>query len=86
MRKLRVGTPRPDTGTQSVDAPTHLATLREWRMRPRPLLGVTPSRRCAPTGKNHPAGDIDFVQVNYSLAEPEGRLRLLAAAATAAPR
>jgi len=59
MRKLRVERLDLMQVHNLVDAPTHLATLRDW--------------------KN--AGDIDFVQVNYSLAEPEADRRLLAAAA-----
>src|SRR6267142_352775 len=67
-----------------VDAPTHLATLREWKKAGRVrYLGVTNYRAGAHADleKIIKPGDIDFVQVNYSLAEPEADRRLLAAAA-----
>jgi aryl-alcohol dehydrogenase-like predicted oxidoreductase len=70
-----------------VDARTHLATLREWKAAGRiRYLGITHHHAGAHADleqlvKN---GDIDFVQVNYSLAEPEAERRLLGAAAAAA--
>ena len=67
-----------------VDAPTHLATLREWKSSGRVrYLGVTHYHAGAHADleKIIRPGDIDFVQVNYSLAEPEADRRLLAAAA-----
>ena len=67
-----------------VDAATHLATLREWKSSGRVrYLGVTHYHAGAHADleKIIRPGDIDFVQVNYSLAEPEAERRLLAAAA-----
>ena len=67
-----------------VDAGTHLATLREWKKAGRVrYLGVTHynAGAHAELEKTIKPGDIDFVQVNYSLAEPEADRRLLAAAA-----
>jgi aryl-alcohol dehydrogenase-like predicted oxidoreductase len=69
-----------------VDARTHLATLREWKAAGRiRYLGITHHHAGAHADleqlvKN---GDLDFVQVNYSLAEPEAERRLLGAAAAA---
>jgi len=47
-----------------VDAPTHLATLRDMeKRRPSRYLACPLSAGAhANLGKNHPAGDIDFVQ------------------------
>src|SRR6266536_522491 len=67
-----------------VDASTHLATLREWKKAGRVrYLGVTHYHAGAHADleKIIRPGDIDFVQVNYSLAEPDAGRRLLAAAA-----
>src|SRR6266853_4209772 len=67
-----------------VDAPTHLATLRDWKNAGRVrYLGGTHYHAGAHADleKIIRPGDIDFVQVNYSLAEPEADRRLLAAAA-----
>jgi diketogulonate reductase-like aldo/keto reductase len=69
-----------------VDAPTHLATLREWKAAGRiRYLGVTHYHAAAHADLEAlvKRGDIDFVQVNYSLAEPEAERRLLGAAAVA---
>jgi aryl-alcohol dehydrogenase-like predicted oxidoreductase len=69
-----------------VDAPTHLATLREWKAAGRiRYLGVTHYHAAAHADLEAlvKRGDIDFVQVNYSLAEPEAERRLLGAAAAA---
>src|SRR5258707_5109059 len=84
MRKLRVERLDLMQVHNLVDAPTHLATLRDWKNAGRVrYLGVTHHHAGA-----HPdlekiirPGDIDFVQVNYSLAEPDAGRRLLAAAA-----
>ena len=68
---------------------THLATLRDWKAAGRiRYLGVTHYHAGAHADleKIVARGDIDFVQVNYSLAEPEAERRLLRAAADAAPR
>jgi diketogulonate reductase-like aldo/keto reductase len=84
MRKLRVERLDLMQVHNLVDAPTHLATLREWKKAGRVrYLGVTHYHAGAHTDleKIIGPGDIDFVQVNYSLAEPEADRRLLAAAA-----
>lgn len=67
-----------------IDAQTHLATLREWKKSGRVrYLGVTHYHASAHIELERiiAPGDVDFVQVNYSLAEPEAGRRLLAAAA-----
>jgi diketogulonate reductase-like aldo/keto reductase len=69
-----------------VDAPTHLVTLQEWKAAGRiRYLGVTHYHAGAHADLEAlvKRGDIDFVQVNYSLAEPEAERRLLGAAAAA---
>jgi aryl-alcohol dehydrogenase-like predicted oxidoreductase len=84
MRKLRVEHLDLMQVHNLVDAPTHLATLRQWKKAGRVrYLGVTHSVAGAHADleKIIGSGDIDFVQVNYSLAEPEADRRLLAAAA-----
>jgi len=84
MRKLRVERLDLMQVHNLVDASTHLATLREWKNAGRVrYLGVTHyhAGAHADLGKIIRPGDIDFVQVNYSLAEPEADRRLLAAAA-----
>src|SRR2546426_9358504 len=84
MRKLRVERLDLMQVHNLVDAPTHLATLREWKNAGRVrYLGVTHYHAGAHADleKIIRPGDIDFVQVNYSLAEPEADRRLLAAAA-----
>jgi diketogulonate reductase-like aldo/keto reductase len=84
MRKLRVERLDLMQVHNLVDAPTHLATLREWKKAGRVrYLGVTHYHAGAHADleKIIKPGDIDFVQVNYSLAEPEADRRLLAAAA-----
>ena len=84
MRKLRVERLDLMQVHNLVDAPTHLATLREWKSAGRVrYLGVTHYHAGAHADleKIIRPGDIDFVQVNYSLAEPEADRRLLAAAA-----
>ncbi len=84
MRKLRVERLDLMQVHNLVDAPTHLATLREWKNAGRVrYLGVTHYHAAAHADleKIIRPGDIDFIQVNYSLAEPEADRRLLAAAA-----
>src|SRR5712691_4877687 len=84
MRKLRVERLDLIQVHNLVDASTHLATLREWKKAGRVrYLGVTHSLAGAHADleKIVRPGDVDFVQVNYSLAEPEADRRLLAAAA-----
>ena len=84
MRKLRVARLDLMQVHNLVDAATHLATLRDWKKAGRVrYLGVTHYHAGAHRDleKYITPGDIDFVQVNYSLAEPEADRRLLAAAA-----
>jgi len=67
-----------------VDADTHLATLSAWKASGRVrYAGVTHYHAGAHADLERliKRGDIDFVQVNYSLAEPEAERRLLRAAA-----
>src|SRR6266513_5909430 len=84
MRKLRVERLDLMQVHNLVDASTHLATLREWKNAGRVrYLGVTHYHAGAHADleKIIRPGDVDFVQVNYSLAEPEADRRLLAVAA-----
>ena len=84
MKKLRVERLDLMQVHNLVDAATHLATLREWKKAGRVrYLGVTHYHAGAHADleKIIGPGAIDFVQVNYSLAEPEADRRLLAAAA-----
>lgn len=63
-----------------VDAGTHLATLREWKAAKRiRYIGVThyTSSAYADLERYLRKGAIDFVQVNYSLAEREAEERIL---------
>jgi len=65
------------------DTDTHLATLRDWKATGRVrYVGVTHyhSGAHADLERFVKRGDIDFIQVNYSLAEPEANRRLLQAA------
>ena len=67
-----------------VDVQTQLATLRDWKAAGRiRYLGVTHyhAGAHAELEKLVGRGDIDTVQINYSLAEPEAERRLLGAAA-----
>jgi len=67
-----------------VDVQTQLATLREWKTSGRiRYLGITHYHAGAHADleKMISRGDIDFLQVNYSLAEPEADRRLLRVAA-----
>src|SRR5882672_6559103 len=84
MRKLRVERLDLMQVHNLVDAQTHLATLRDWKKAGRVrYLGVThyAAGAHADLEKIIKPGDIDFVQVNYSLAEPGAEERLLRAAA-----
>ena len=84
MRKLRVERLDLMQVHNLVDAGTHLATLRDWKSAGRVrYLGVTHYHAGAhgDLEKYIKPGEIDFVQVNYSLAEPEADRRLLAVAA-----
>lgn len=84
MRKLRVERLDLMQVHNLVDAPTHLATLREWKKTGRVrYVGVTHyhAGAHAELEKYIKPGDIDFVQVNYSLAEPQADRRLFAVAA-----
>ena len=84
MRKLRVERLDLMQVHNLVDAGTHLATLRDWKSAGRVrYLGVTHYHAGAHADleKIIRPGDVDFVQVNYSLAEPEADRRLLAVAA-----
>jgi diketogulonate reductase-like aldo/keto reductase len=67
-----------------VDADTHLATLSGWKTSGRVrYAGVTHYHAGAHAELERlvKRGDIDFIQVNYSLAEPEAERRLFRAAA-----
>jgi len=84
MRKLRVERLDLMQVHNLVDAGTHLATLREWKKAGRVrYLGVTHYHAGAHADLERiiAPGDIDSVQVNYSLAEPQADRHLLAAAA-----
>src|SRR5215510_12208410 len=67
-----------------VDAATHLATLAEWKAAGRfRYLGITHYNAGGHDDLERIIArqDIDVVQVNYSIAEPEAARRLLRAAA-----
>jgi diketogulonate reductase-like aldo/keto reductase len=67
-----------------LDADTHLATLREWKAKGRiRSIGITHYTAGAyPELVHHlERGGIDFVQINYSLAEREAEKRILPLAA-----
>ena len=69
-----------------LDAKTHLATLRDWKAAGRVrYVGVTHYHEgaYAELERVMRAGGIDFVQINYSLAERAADRRLLGAAADA---
>ena len=66
-----------------VDVDTQLATLREWKQQGRiRYLGIThyDASAFADVEKIMRREKLDFIQVNYSLAEPEANRRLLQAA------
>jgi diketogulonate reductase-like aldo/keto reductase len=84
MRKLRVDRLDLMQVHNLVDTGTHLDTLREWKAAGRVrYVGVTHYHAGAHAAleKIVRAGEVQFVQVNYSLAEPEADRRLLQAAA-----
>lgn len=86
MRKLRVERLDLMQVHNLVDVQTHLATLADWKAAGRVrYVGVTHYHAGGHAELERLArrGGIDFVQVNYSLAEPEAGGRLLAAAAEA---
>ncbi len=86
MRKLRVQRLDLMQVHNLVDVQTHLATLAEWKAAGRVrYVGITHYHAGghAELERLLRRGDIDFVQVNYSLAEPQAGTRLLAAAAEA---
>jgi diketogulonate reductase-like aldo/keto reductase len=63
-----------------VDAATHTRTLMDWKARGRVrYLGIThyTASAHAALARTLASGDYDFVQVNYSLDEPEAAERLL---------
>ena len=88
MRRLRVDLKGPLDLMQVhnlVDAPTHLATLGSWKKEGLVrYVGITHYHAGAHAELEKMLEDesIDFVQVNYSLAEPQAERRLLDAAAT----
>jgi diketogulonate reductase-like aldo/keto reductase len=84
MRKLRVERLDLMQVHNLVDADTHLAALSDWKASGRiRYAGVTHYHAGAHAELERfvKRGDIDFIQVNYSLAEPEAERRLLRAAA-----
>lgn len=84
MRKLRVERLDLMQVHNLVDVETHLATLRDWKASGRVrYLGITHYHAGAHADLERliKPGTIDFVQANYSLAEPQAEARLLAAAA-----
>jgi aryl-alcohol dehydrogenase-like predicted oxidoreductase len=84
MRKLRVKRLDLMQVHNLSDVQTQLATLRDWKAAGRiRYLGVTHYHAGAHSDleKIIARGDIDTVQVNYSLAEPEADRRLLRVAA-----
>jgi aryl-alcohol dehydrogenase-like predicted oxidoreductase len=86
IRKLRVERLDLMQVHNLVDTQTHLATLRDWKAAGRVrYLGITHYHAGAHGDLEQLVrkGDLDFVQVNYSLAEPEAERRLLGAAAEA---
>ena len=84
MKKLRVERLDLMQVHNLQDTDTHLATLRDWKSAGRVrYVGVTHyhSGAHADLERFVKRGDIDFIQVNYSIAEPEADRRLLQAAA-----
>jgi diketogulonate reductase-like aldo/keto reductase len=84
MRKLRVGRLDLMQVHNLVDVDTHLDTLREWKASGRVrYVGITHYHAGAHAELERCLArhQVDFVQVNYSLAEPEADRRLLPAAA-----
>ena len=84
MKKLRVERLDLMQVHNLVDVSAHLPTLRDWKASGRiRYLGVTHYHAGAHADleKVIARGDVDFVQVNYSLVEPEAERRLLRVAA-----
>ncbi len=84
MKKLRVERLDLMQVHNLQDTDTHLATLRDWKAAGRVrYVGITHyhSGAHADLERFVKRGDIDFIQVNYSIAEPEADRRLLQAAA-----
>ena len=84
LRRLRVERVDLMQVHNLVDAATHLATLREWKAAGRVShIGVTHYHAGAHADLERAISrnDVDFVQVNFSLAEPEAERRLLKVAA-----
>ena len=84
MRKLRVERLDLMQVHNLVDVQTHLATLAEWKAAGRVrYVGITHYHAGghAELERLLRRGGVDFIQVNYSLAEPQAGARLLAAAA-----
>src|SRR5262249_56368721 len=85
MRQLRVDRLDLMQVHNLVDVDTHLATLREWKAAGRVrYVGITHyhAGAHAELERRVSRGDLDAVQVNYSLAQPDADRRLLAAAAS----
>ena len=83
MKKLRVERLDLMQVHNLQDTDTHLATLRDWKATGRVrYVGVTHyhSGAHAELERFVKRGDIDFIQINYSLAESEADRRLLQAA------
>lgn len=84
MKKLRVEKLDLMQVHNLLDTDTHLATLREWKKDARVrYLGITHYNQGghAALEKIIRTGAVDFVQVNYSIAEREADARLLQSAA-----
>jgi diketogulonate reductase-like aldo/keto reductase len=84
MKKLRVERLDLMQVHNLQDTDTHLATLRDWKAAGRVrYVGVTHYHSGAHAALERfvKRGDIDFIQINYSLAEPEADRRLLQVAA-----
>ena len=84
MKKLRVDRLDLMQVHNLVDVGTHLQTLREWKAAGRVrYVGVTHYHAGAHAALETVvrSGEVQFVQVNYSLEEPEAERRLLPAAA-----
>lgn len=87
LRRMRISLKGPLDLMQVhnlVDASNHLATLAAWKKEGRVrYVGVTHYTATAHAELERMLPRVDFLQVNYSLAEPQAGNRLLAAAAAA---
>jgi diketogulonate reductase-like aldo/keto reductase len=84
LRRLRVDRVDLMQVHNLVDVATHLATLREWKAAGRVRYVEVTHYHSGAHGeleRTIAREEVDFVQVNYSLAEPEADRRLLRAAA-----